>query len=184
MQVLHWNQSLRGNSTSKLPRDLETICLKCLQKEPRRHYATAKELADELTRYLEGKPIRAQAHRPFGSGVALVQTQPGDCHAELCSHRFVAWRRQLLCILRHPSPTRIASCTRERAQAERSEYNTQLARAPDYGVGSEAAEALLTDTQRCPQAMREFHLGAALWPLRPPTSSMAGRRRCRRLHGL
>ena len=67
-----------------VPKDLETICLKCLEKEPHRRYPSATELADDLQRYLNEEPVlgstdrRLRKSRPLAPEEASQRRQDGD----------------------------------------------------------------------------------------------------------
>lgn len=62
-QVIHDDAPSPRKLNGVIPRDVETICLKCLEKEPQRRFGTAVELADELRRFLRGEPICARPIR-------------------------------------------------------------------------------------------------------------------------
>jgi WD40 repeat protein len=70
LQVIHDDPVPPAQLQSKTPLDLDRICMKCLEKGPGRRYASAWELAEDLRRFQEGRPIKA---RPVGAGERVVK---------------------------------------------------------------------------------------------------------------
>ena len=59
-----------------IPADLETVCLKCLEKEPARRYQSAAELADDLRRFLDGMPVTARRVSTIGRARRWARRNP------------------------------------------------------------------------------------------------------------
>src|SRR4030095_6866248 len=95
----------------KIDRDLSTICLKCLEKDPKRRYSSALALAEDLERWLKHEPIQARHSGVFTRGRKWVQRNPSSALLAAClvtlaaAAGWIVWKSELI---GHPVTTGIA----------------------------------------------------------------------------
>jgi tetratricopeptide (TPR) repeat protein len=76
VQVRAQDPTAPGRLRPQCPRDLETVCLKCLEKDPARRYLTAEALADDLRRFLNHEPILARPVSPWRRAAKWARRRP------------------------------------------------------------------------------------------------------------
>jgi eukaryotic-like serine/threonine-protein kinase len=83
LQVMHEEPVPPGKLQPRLDKDLETVCLKCLEKDPQKRYGSAEALADDLERWLRGEPIRGRRISLWGRAVKWARRKPAAAAAWL-----------------------------------------------------------------------------------------------------
>jgi len=76
LQVINQQPVPPARLLPQVPRDLETICLKCLEKQPNQRYASAELLAEDLRRFLSDEPILARPSGPWRRARKWIERHP------------------------------------------------------------------------------------------------------------
>jgi len=131
-----------------VPRDLETICLKCLAKSAAQRYATADELRDDLQRFLDGRPILARPPGRLEIAVKWIRRQPAIAALVASVAVFVtavagleAWNASQLQTANDELQSALQQVTDEKARAVASEHEARgIAYALDMQSASRARD--------------------------------------------
>src|SRR5262249_10960233 len=163
-RLLHEEVLSPSRLQPSLPRDLVTICLKCLEKEPRKRYASAAALADDLRRFLAPEPIRARPVGLFGrtwrwcgGGRATAALLGVSAAAALAVAGLLVglWHQERLRGERDIARSEQAEAERQRERAEQARYLNNILLAHSRWLENDAAHArrLLDD---CPAGLRHW----------------------------
>jgi tRNA A-37 threonylcarbamoyl transferase component Bud32 len=85
LQVLDQSPARPRERNASVPRDLESVCLKCLEKDPRHRYAAAADVADELQRFLDGEAPQHASHNLVERMLRTLQRGRHDADLESIS---------------------------------------------------------------------------------------------------
>jgi tetratricopeptide (TPR) repeat protein len=143
---------------SKMPRDIETICLKCLEKEPSKRYASAAALANDLDRFLDNLPILARPVSPWEKGVKWAKRRPAAAALIALSAAVVLGLIGGSMAFANYKQQQTAQ---EKAAREAAEENFKLAMAAVNGLLTEVGDADLVDVPGF-EPVRKRLLGKAL----------------------
>src|SRR5262249_24492849 len=125
-------------------RDLETIVLKCLEKNPDRRFGSATEVANELKRYLEGRPIRTRPLGPIGRSWRWCRRNPAVAVLSTAAVLLIAVAAGLLMAYRSTGRKLVEGAQREQEVVESKrnlDYLEDMPRALKLYNGSELGKA-------------------------------------------
>lgn len=114
-----------------MPRDLQTVCLKALQKEPTQRYASALELADDLQRFLDGKPVKARPVSTVERSYRWVKRNPGwaSALATVGVLLAVAWQLTMINVAQTRASLRALQQEQNKTLLEHQRAETALSQA-------------------------------------------------------
>jgi len=159
----------------KIDRDLSTICLKCLEKDPQRRYSSALALAEDLERWLRHEPIQGRRIGVFGRGKKWLQRNPTAAGmavlslALLAAMGVIVWTSDLF---RRPAAAGIAVLPFENLSNDREDVSfadgvqddllTKLAKIAHLKVISRTSVMLYRDQHNTPQIGDELGVSHVL----------------------
>lgn len=174
--VKNWDPPVPARQQHTIDRDLATICLKCLRKEPQERYASAALVAEDLRRFLARVPVNARQPSWHERTVKAIRRNPA-----------VAFLLFTIVIILASSALTLGIALRQSlAQNEslgRKSFALQLQQAQAVlEVNPQQAQRLLDDPTLCPVELRDFtwrllqarsNLQQATWPNGAPVTALA-----------
>ena len=128
---------------ASIPRDLEVVCMKCLEKDPGRRYSRAAELAADLDRYLTDEPIRAKPPTSFDRVVKWARRSPARAAGAVVTALSLVVISGLAVHSMRVARISHANYIRAEDQRQRADRSAIIARRSSYNASIQGAAAVL-----------------------------------------